>query len=246
MKLTVSQRMLSMYLLTILPVFEAELWENWLKVATSHLGLTVNDAYSRFPDVDAFLANKADAFASMNKGKSKTSMQPVVAQDGIPTGCIRYMGNLDEFGYGPHRRMYERFVGPIPANFQVDHICNNTWCQNPMHMVMASASENQRRAFLMIRCPRGHEMTDDNRLLIGGCKTCQRQVAKTRKERTEAGEVIPRGRRTSDTVCLKGHEMTDDNVYTRKDGHRQCMTCRNDYRKAHKAKRKQQDHALAA
>lgn len=57
------------------------------------------------------------------------------------SGCWIWIGSVNPDGYGrltlryrsekAHRVAYEHFVGPIPAGFQVDHLCRLRRCVNP-------------------------------------------------------------------------------------------------------------------
>lgn len=44
-----------------------------------------------------------------------------------------------------HRWAYERAKGPIPAGFEIDHLCDDTRCVNPLHLEPTSPAENLRR-----------------------------------------------------------------------------------------------------
>lgn len=46
-----------------------------------------------------------------------------------------------------HRWSYEFFVGPIPAGFEPDHLCNNKGCVNPDHLEPVTRSVNLKRAY---------------------------------------------------------------------------------------------------
>jgi hypothetical protein len=70
-------------------------------------------------------------------------------------------------------------IGPIPDGLQLDHLCRNKACCNPMHLEPVTARENQRRADIALgirsaatHCPQGHPY-------IPGapkkCSICQRQ-----------------------------------------------------------------------
>lgn len=44
-----------------------------------------------------------------------------------------------------HRISYELFVGIIPKNLTIDHLCMNRHCINPEHLEPVSLEENNRR-----------------------------------------------------------------------------------------------------
>lgn len=53
------------------------------------------------------------------------------------------------------RFAHERFVGPIPAGHEVDHLCRNRECVRPDHLEAVTNAENMRRAWAARRgdCP---------------------------------------------------------------------------------------------
>ena len=76
-----------------------------------------------------------------------------------------------------HRLFYERLVGPIPIDKEIDHVCRVKNCVNPAHLEAVTHLENVRRvpdpgrvgsdaaAVLQLsktHCPRGHEYSGDN------------------------------------------------------------------------------------
>lgn len=62
------------------------------------------------------------------------------------------------------------FIGPIPKGYEVDHLCFNRGCCNPMHLEAVTRAENNRRAALRKKyCVRGHP-----RAGLGSCKACQK------------------------------------------------------------------------
>lgn len=79
--------------------------------------------------------------------------------NGAPSPCIFWdgptSGNGRGGGYGRtslngmtvavHLVMYSHFYGFIPGNRQVDHLCNQRLCWNPVHLDLVSHKENQKR-----------------------------------------------------------------------------------------------------
>ncbi|MBX9587871.1 MAG: HNH endonuclease [Hyphomonadaceae bacterium] len=87
-----------------------------------------------------------------------------------------------------HRLMYQLFVGGIPPGREIDHLCRNRICCNPVHLEAITREENIRRgagpALLKAlngnktHCVRGHPFNQQNtyRRPAGGraCRTCER------------------------------------------------------------------------
>lgn len=91
-----------------------------------------------------------------------------------PNGCWDWTGPLRGHRYAAfmvngknvmvHRWAYETYVGPIPEDHQIDHICTNTKCVNPEHLRPMLPYENVRAYWREQRgyCRNGHEMTPEN------------------------------------------------------------------------------------
>lgn len=79
-------------------------------------------------------------------------------------GCVAYdrgpcwlFARTDRYGYSQfkhngkekvgHRFAYERLVGPVPPDHDLDHLCDrHRNCVNPAHLEPVTKSENARRA----------------------------------------------------------------------------------------------------
>jgi len=68
------------------------------------------------------------------------------------TGCWLWTGFIHPSGYGSvrdgkkndlaHRASYRMFKGFIPAGTEINHLCNNKSCVNPIHLEAVSHQEN--------------------------------------------------------------------------------------------------------
>src|SRR5262245_49750392 len=96
----------------------------------------------------------------------------------LPSGHARMDQNKMAY-----RVLYERFVGPIPPGMDMDHLCRNPWCVNPIHVEPVTHKENCLRGISppamnakKTHCPRGHELTGSNllkRRKVGrDCRKC--------------------------------------------------------------------------
>lgn len=57
-------------------------------------------------------------------------------------GCWIWQGSLMGKGYGPHRKSYEAFKGPIPEGLIVRHTCDIMPCINPKHLIVGTHADN--------------------------------------------------------------------------------------------------------
>lgn len=110
----------------------------------------------------------------------------------MDNGCWLWTGAKVPKGYGVaqrrgfkstmiHRLVYEKMVGPVPEDLQLDHLCLNRLCVNPDHLEPVTNRENSiRRPFVQnaraaTHCKRGHELTLENTYIApaSGSRVCR-------------------------------------------------------------------------
>lgn len=103
-----------------------------------------------------------------------------------------------------HRAMYELYVGQIPLDLTIDHLCRNRACGNPKHLRILTISENcsDNGQARRTHCPQGHEYTDENTYYgkqANGwsnrqCRACQREKIRRRRAKAKAKKQAAQGR----------------------------------------------------
>jgi len=100
-----------------------------------------------------------------------------------PKGYGQY--RLNEKRVFAHRFAYELSFGSIPDDLELDHLCRNRSCVNPLHLEAVSQYENGVTRSIRFAgehrelCPKGHKLTQKNTyksktgFLV--CKECIRQ-----------------------------------------------------------------------
>jgi hypothetical protein len=144
-------------------------------------------------------------------------------------GCWEWIGTVDSIredgngGYGrfrlaggrkaklerAHRWSFIKYVGPIPDGFDLDHLCRNRKCVNPLHLEPKTRRDNALCGngisainIKKTKCPQGHPLSGDNiktiKLPSGAagrrCKLCA-QLAYARYWASLSPEERRQGRR---------------------------------------------------
>ena len=112
------------------------------------------------------------------------------------SGCLLWLGTVNQFGYGrtnlhgrrivAHRAAYILACGPVPDDLELDHLCRVRCCINPKHLEPVTKTVNVRRG-------------------VAGAVNRARQIGKTH--------------------CPHGHPYSGANLFVRNDGQRECRTC---------------------
>lgn len=114
------------------------------------------------------------------------------------SGCWLWTGALASNGYGSvgyaarihsaHGLAYRLLVGDVPDGLQLDHLCRERRCCNPVHLEPVTPAENMRRARALITaCPKGHVYDEANTRIRNGqrsCKECDRERTRRWRQRT--------------------------------------------------------------
>jgi len=110
---------------------------------------------------------------------------------GGDNGCWNWTAALTSSGYGKfmiqrvssvaHRLSYTWLVGEIPEGLDLDHLCRNRRCVNPIHLEPVTRRENLLRGKTIpaehaekTHCPEGHEYNSENTYLKNGARHCRK------------------------------------------------------------------------
>lgn len=129
------------------------------------------------------------------------------------SGCWEWSGHLDKNGYAgklwndygkkesPYRTLYTLFFGNIPEGLQLDHLCRNKCCINPLHLEAVSPRENVLRSDNLAarnakktHCIYGHPLIGGNLYLKKTkngrkerqCRICGRNASRKDYQRRKA------------------------------------------------------------
>ena len=109
----------------------------------------------------------------------------------VPSGCWVWRGWRNNLGYGytrwegrdrPVHRLFMEWLGRVRDGEDVDHLCGNPSCCNPLHLEGVAHRENIRRgrAAQKVACKFGHDWTDARNVYVRRdgrrwCAACARE-----------------------------------------------------------------------
>ena len=140
--------------------------------------------------------------------KKKSPVSFVLEDRGYTSPCWIWQRYVDKEGYAKiqaqraHRVYYERHIGPIPEDKQLDHLCRVRCCVNPFHLEPVTNKENtdrglcaetnRRRILSVTTCRRGHELSGGNLIprkprkpgsVRRECRTCANERSRKNERR---------------------------------------------------------------
>jgi len=124
-------------------------------------------------------------------GRPQNTIEKILSRiEKIPDSCWIWTGGVHPCGYGTvgylgrnhyvHRLVYEQLVWPVGEGLELDHLCRNKVCCNPLHLEEVTHAENCRRgnAGLYMRvkthCVRGHSFNEGNTRWHQGFRRCRK------------------------------------------------------------------------
>lgn len=167
------------------------------------------------------------------------------------SGCVVWLastnGQYGILGVGgrgvcAHRWAYEHFVGPVPPGLELDHLCRNQLCVNPLHLEPVTKKVNVLRGMSpqainarKTQCVHGHLFDAQNtihRRVGRQCRECKRASALRRSHRlSDIRRALPKNPDARKWVCCtRGHPMSGDNLFVDRSGKRYCLVCLNSRR----------------
>jgi hypothetical protein len=143
--------------------------------------------------------------------------------------CWEWVGTKTSAGYGQlrvngkvqyvHRISYELFVGIIPNDLEIDHLCRNRACMNPDHLEVVSHRDNVLRGdapparyACATMCINGHLFTDSNTYFGVGkngnvyrkCRKCAAQRQRTYDNAKDVSGSTQGSKKHEKTIRVKG------------------------------------------
>jgi hypothetical protein len=194
------------------------------------------DGELRFVIPELFAESFPEFIADRTKGAKVLFKSLERSPEGF-AGCITYLGRAAGEGYAPQTSRYGMFesgYGEVPKgrDYQLDHLCENRMCINPLHMMVTTRSENDERAgnnkTLEACRKKQHPFSPEtDRVDRNGNRSCG-VCYEERKKELRDGTYVPSGRKIgNDEACGRGHGRAE---HGRKDtnGYWKCKRCHAD------------------
>ena len=131
-----------------------------------------------------------------------------------PEGCWLWTGHCGKGGYGQigvgsrtdgtkrtawvHRVSFQLYIGPIPDDLLLDHLCRNRPCFNPLHLQPLTPQENIHRGLTgkihdgSTHCPNGHPWNTETTYIHPNgrwrrCRACMAADKRNQRLKTKGG-----------------------------------------------------------
>ncbi len=111
----------------------------------------------------------------------------------VPSGCWEWKGSKINTNYGmfwfenkrilAHRYTFQQVYGQIPEGLEIDHLCRNRACVNPLHLEAVNHQVNCLRGIrtkgniAKICCHKGHPFDEENTYITPDgrrqCRICR-------------------------------------------------------------------------
>ena len=136
----------------------------------------------------------------------KSFIKRLLSSMGHPDECWNWTGHIGKNGYSyccykgknttAYRASWEHLIGPIPQGYEIDHLCKNPKCVNPLHLEPVTPYINNMRSnsaaakcSRKTHCINGHAFDKDNTKMISRkngkfdrrCKICHRNRENNRR-----------------------------------------------------------------
>jgi len=167
----------------------------------------------------------------------------------MPSGCVEWTGTVARDGYGSavvgikangqailrvaHVVVWQMWRGPVPDGLELDHLCRNRRCVNPVHLEPVTPIVNMRRGVSPFalnarktHCKRGHEFTAESTYLTPDgrgrqCRVCCKEkmrAIRAKKETMMKIHTVNRMAAQGDVLFRRIEALPDGVIEQKSDG----------------------------